>query len=136
MSPIATRTQEIPKITSNNRIISPIGGNRNGPDNADATMTASEASDVKHPPRRLKSSTLRRKALSALERTIGKSSARKIEEYEGQDRVPRDRLWCRSQGKKVPDTISPKRYLTPFLLTPFLLTPFLLTPFLPDTISP
>jgi hypothetical protein len=42
-----------------------------------------------------------------LERTIGKSSARKIEEYEGQDRVPRDRLWCRSQGKKVPDTISP-----------------------------
>jgi len=84
-------------MTSNNRIISPIGGNRNSPDNADAAMTASEA---KHPPRRLRSNTLRRTALSALERTIGKSSARKVEEYEGQGRVPRDRLWCRSQGKK------------------------------------
>jgi hypothetical protein len=92
MSTLATRTQEIPKITSNNRIISPIGGNRISPDNADATMTASEAGDVKHPPGRLKTNTLRRKALSALERTIGKSSARKIEEYEGQDRVPRDPL--------------------------------------------
>ena len=100
MSLIAIRTQEIPEITSNKRIILPIGGNRNSPDNADAAMTASQTSEAKHPPRRLRSNTLRRKAVSALERTIGKSSARKVEEYEGQGRVPRDRLWCRSQGKK------------------------------------
>ena len=93
MSPMNVSTQDTPKIAGNNRMMSRIDAKGHSPESQKTALTARDNSDEKHPPARLKSSILRRSALSGLELTAGKPSAGKVQKYERKDRIARDELW-------------------------------------------
>ena len=81
MIPMNISTQDTPKIAGNSRTTSRTDAKGQRPESQKAAVTVTDNSDVKHPPRRLKSTTLRRKARSDVERIVGKSSASEIKEY-------------------------------------------------------
>jgi hypothetical protein len=84
--------QDTPKIAGSNRTMTRIDANGHSPESQKAAVAARDTSDEKHPPKRLKSTVLRRSVLSGVGRTVEKTSASKIQEYECQDGIPNHEL--------------------------------------------
>jgi len=84
-------------MASSQYIVPEIGLSDTNPQNTKTAETATDTKVMKQPLRRPKSNTRRKLDLLPLERMIGEPSARKVEKYECQDRLPRDDLWRRPQ---------------------------------------